>query len=61
VQLSEGRNREVRRLFEAINLRVSRLIRTSFGPLRLPRELRQGRWREIDQKEVRALLKPLAA
>lgn len=46
VILKEGRYREVRRLFESQNLRVSRLIRVRFGPLFLPRDLRIGRWVE---------------
>lgn len=45
VALSEGRNREVRRMFEAVGLQVSRLIRIRFGKYRLPRDLEPGTWR----------------
>lgn len=56
VTLNEGRNREVRRMFEAVNLTVSRLIRTRFGEIVLPTTLRRGRWEEVDPKLVSALM-----
>jgi 23S rRNA pseudouridine2605 synthase len=56
VVLSEGRNREVRRLFEALNLTVSRLIRVRFGPLTLPSYLKRGQIRELDQAEIARLM-----
>ncbi len=56
VTLQEGRNREVRRLFEAVGLTVSRLIRTRFGELVLPSHVRRGRWEEMNGDLVNALM-----
>ena len=56
VTLNEGRNREVRRMFESVGLTVSRLIRTRFGDIVLPTTLRRGRWEELDPKLVSALM-----
>ena len=56
VALTEGRNREVRRMFEAVNLTVSRLIRTRYGSFVLPRGLKRGRWQEVSAEDVRTLM-----
>ncbi|MES2261322.1 MAG: pseudouridine synthase [Pseudomonadota bacterium] len=56
VVIGEGRNREVRRMFEAIGLTVSRLIRTRYGAMTLPSSLKRGRWEEMEENTVRDLL-----
>ena len=55
VTIAEGRNREVRRLFEAVGLTVSRLVRVRFGPVALPPRLARGRWLELGEQDVRRL------
>ena len=57
VVIGEGRNREVRRLFEAVGCSVSRLIRVRFGPVTLPRHLRAGRYEDVGSDEARALMR----
>ena len=57
VMIREGRNREVRRMFEAVGVMVSRLIRTRFGPIALPRGLKRGQSRLLTTLEVKDLLK----
>ncbi len=55
VTLMEGRNREVRRLWESQGVRVSRLKRVRYGPIFLPSRLSMGKWEELDQKAVDTL------
>ena len=60
VTLEEGRNREVRRMFEAVGVTVSRLMRVRYGPIVLPANLKRGQSREVDPDEVQSLLKLLS-
>ena len=55
VVIKEGRNREVRRLWESQGITVSRLTRVRFGPLALARGLSRGRWRPLTPKEQKLL------
>ncbi len=57
VTLLEGRNREVRRLWESQGVRVSSLKRVRYGPIFLPSRLTVGKWEELDQKAVDSLSK----
>jgi 23S rRNA pseudouridine2605 synthase len=56
VIIREGRNREVRRLFEALQLPVSRLMRVRFGPINLPPRVKRGAMLKLEQKQVVELL-----
>ena len=56
VVIKEGRNREVRRLFETLGLMVSRLIRTRYGTITMPSRLKRGQTLELSPDEVGAVL-----
>lgn len=56
VILREGKNREVRRMFEAVGLTVSRLMRVRFGPINLPPWIKRGKWTELDDKQISRLM-----
>ncbi|NRT57131.1 23S rRNA pseudouridine(2605) synthase RluB [Sphaerotilus uruguayifluvii] len=55
VVITEGRNREVRKLFDAVGLTVSRLIRIRYGTVVLPRGLKRGVWVELDEHDLRTI------
>ena len=55
VVLMEGRNREVRRLWESQGLTVSRLKRVRYGDVFIPSRVKQGQWVELDNKEIKSL------
>jgi len=57
VVLKEGRNREVRRMFEAVGIMVSRLMRVRFGAISLPPRLKRGQWLELGSEDVAQILK----
>jgi 23S rRNA pseudouridine2605 synthase len=58
LELSEGKNREVRRMMEALGLEVRRLVRTQIGPIKLA-ELPRGKWRTLTNAEVKSLIPDL--
>lgn len=55
VVITEGRNREVRKLFDKVGLAVSRLIRIRYGTVVLPRGLKRGVWVELSDEDLRAI------
>ena len=55
VIVREGRNREVRRLWESQGVRVSRLIRIRYGTVSLPRSVRAGHFQDLQQDEIKSL------
>ncbi len=57
VVIKEGRNREVRRIFESQGLTVSRLVRVGFGPIGLPNRLKRGQFYELNPAEVANIIK----
>ncbi|TAM43671.1 MAG: rRNA pseudouridine synthase [Burkholderiaceae bacterium] len=61
VTISEGRNREVRRMLEAVGHAVSRLIRIRYGAMVLPRGLKRGAWLELDEHDIQALARVSAS
>ena len=61
VTISEGRNREVRRMLEAVGHAVSRLIRIRYGAMVLPRGLKRGAWMELEDRDIRALAQAAGA
>jgi 23S rRNA pseudouridine2605 synthase len=61
VTISEGRNREVRRMLEAVGHAVSRLIRIRYGAMVLPRGLKRGAWLELGEGDIRALMQAAGA
>jgi 23S rRNA pseudouridine2605 synthase len=56
IVINEGRNREVRRLFEALGLTVSRLIRTRYGTVAMPSRVKRAQTLELSPEEVGAVL-----
>jgi 23S rRNA pseudouridine2605 synthase len=61
IVMTEGRNRVVRRLFEAVGFTVSRLMRVRFGPVHLPPRLKRGQFVEMPPEDVRRLVAQLEA
>ena len=60
VTIAEGRNREVRRMFEAVGHAVSRLIRIRYGSMLLPKGLKRGAWVELSEADIALLTRASA-
>jgi 23S rRNA pseudouridine2605 synthase len=58
IELAEGKNRELRRMFEVLGRKVLKLQRVQIGPIKLG-ELRTGRWRTLTETEIKSLLSSL--
>src|SRR5688572_11291592 len=58
IELTEGKNREIRRMFKVLGYEVSRLTRTQIGRIKLG-ELRTGKWRTLTEPEIKSLLSRL--
>jgi 23S rRNA pseudouridine2605 synthase len=61
IRVREGRNRLIRRMFAAIGVTVSRLMRTAFGPFELPARIKRGQWLRLDEAAVKQALAQLQA
>ncbi|MEJ2214358.1 MAG: pseudouridine synthase [Gammaproteobacteria bacterium] len=57
VVIMEGRNREVRRLWESVGLKVNRLKRVRFGNVFLDSSVKVGQWKDLDEKQTRELIR----
>ena len=58
LELTEGKNREIRRIFETLGLTLTRLQRTQIGPIKLG-ELPAGKWRTLTETEIKSLIPKL--
>lgn len=58
--LHEGKNRQIRKMCEALNLEVARLKRTAIGPVKMGM-LQQGKWRELSEDEIKKLSRAASA